>query len=175
MLVAAAVAFVVAMGFSAAPAAQAHAQNITAGTPAYVDAGKSGGSGSVFEAASNGIVFADRAEYKASKSKFKGTWKLVKTNQSSTNQALRAAKKYYPNWKRVIKFKKNKTAVEVIDALPNVFAKKKVSYKWMAISKAKGYLIKQNRIIGTMKINGSKLLVAVRSNNGTVKFTFKKM
>ena len=153
--IAAMAAAVMAFGLSVLPT-QAYA-DYAAGTPAYQVTGK----------------------IKASKSKIKGKWKLKKAsgyNASSTNSHIQILKRFHK--KHTITFKKNGNAVEKDWYGVNCRLSSKTKYKWIAVSKTKGYLVSTSgtlngRVIGTIKVKGKKLTLTARGTS-TIKWTFKK-
>lgn len=155
-IIAAMTAAIVAFGLSALPA-QAYA-DYAAGTPAS----------------------QVTVKYKASKSKIKGKWKLKKAsgyNAASTNSHVKALKSLHKT--HTMTFKKNGTAIEKDWYGLNGKQSKKTKYRWIAVTKKKGYLIStsgltKGRIIGTIKVKGKKLTLTAKSTTTSLKWTFKK-
>ena len=127
-IIAAMTAAIVAFGLSALPT-QAYA-DYAAGTPAS----------------------QVTVKYKASKSKIKGTWKLIGSSNSYEKYIIKTHKR--AGVKDKFTFKKNGSAIE------KNYGKAKQKYKWVAAAKKKGYLVYGGQIIAKIKVKGKKLIIS---------------
>lgn len=103
------------------------------------------------------------------KSKIKGTWKIVKSTDPSTNSRIQHNKRISKKLKATLTFSKNGTIV-----LKDYDKKKyKLSSswgKWAALSNTSGQTVYEGIKIGSIKVKGKTLTIQL----GKVKYTCKK-